>query len=190
MEANAIDMMLCGHCPIEADKGLCARCYAACKIEENIVHCLKVIEIEAHAKKSITTKRNTKWDYHSENTSRTQMSMCQCLFPTCTLVCHLLMKESSNKRLIFKLNRKVSGDRRELINDANSLRRMISMATPGGIISCNDVYKCIGIESFLSSDVARKTVQKHYAHASGIIAEQVRQHGSWGYSDEDLHCVS
>ena len=34
--------------------------------------------------------------------SRTQMSMCQCEFLTCNLVCHLVT-ESSNKRLVFNL---------------------------------------------------------------------------------------
>ena len=94
-------MMLHGHRHIKADKGLLVR-YCVCKIEENIVNCLKVLEIKARAKKSTTTKRNTKWDYHLGKTSRTHMSMCQCVFPTCTLVCRLVT-ESSNKSLMFNL---------------------------------------------------------------------------------------
>ena len=103
VKTNAIDMVLHGHRPIEADKSLPVRC-SVCKTEENILDRLKEKKKNARAKKSSTSmKGKNTVDYHSGKSSRTQISMCaNVLFPLVLFVCHLV-KESLNKRLIFDL---------------------------------------------------------------------------------------
>ena len=51
VETDAIDMVLHGHCPIEADKSQHVIC-CVCKIEENILDRLKVKKNNARAKRN------------------------------------------------------------------------------------------------------------------------------------------
>ena len=87
-EASAMTLIQSGHRPIEISRNVRRYC-CVCRIEDNIVRRCEL-------------KNKTDWTYDLGPSSRAQMNMCQCSFPNCTLVCHVV-KSSRNKRMIFNL---------------------------------------------------------------------------------------
>ena len=81
-EANVMTLIQSEHRPIEILWNVRWSC-CVCRIENNIIRRCEL-------------KNKMDWTYDLGPSSRAQMSMCQCSFPNCTLVCHVV-KSSCNK---------------------------------------------------------------------------------------------
>lgn len=69
---------------------------------------------------------------------------------------------------------------------------MISIisSTPGECLSTEVLEACVGIEVFLSQDLAQRTREKRSRHMMGVLNELVRQRRSARSDDERLSRVS
>mmetsp|Transcript_33369 Transcript_33369/g.66360 ORF Transcript_33369/g.66360 Transcript_33369/m.66360 type:complete len:195 (-) Transcript_33369:180-764(-) len=75
---------------------------------------------------------------------------------------------------------------------ARDVRRMISIvsSTPGECLSTEVLEACVGIEIFLSRDLAQRTREKRARHMIGVLNESGRQGRSERIDDERLSRVS
>ncbi len=64
--------------------------------------------------------------------------------------------------------------RREVTNDVQQLRHTLANVSSNGV-TADDVYRCIGIESFLSQDLMRRTMANKRNHMDSVLAE-LRSH--------------
>lgn len=81
--------------------------------------------------------------------------------------------------------------RRQLITDANELRRMLTADPAGHDFIGDDKYKCIGIEMFCSRAIAMEAMDKRLVHIRSVLRKQERQRATGSSHDvEDLCRVS
>mmetsp|Transcript_31664 Transcript_31664/g.66261 ORF Transcript_31664/g.66261 Transcript_31664/m.66261 type:complete len:191 (-) Transcript_31664:193-765(-) len=75
---------------------------------------------------------------------------------------------------------------------ARDVRRMISIvsSTPGECLSTEVLEACVGIEIFLSRDLAQRTREKRARHMIGVLNESGRQRRSERSDDERLSRIS
>jgi hypothetical protein len=102
-ESNMIDMIVRGHRPVEIGKPESRKNCCVCRIETNIVKQLemkKKKKLLEHPTSSLRDQLG--WQIDLGATARVQKSLCECSFPECTLVSHVV-RSSTNKRLIFTL---------------------------------------------------------------------------------------
>ena len=73
--------------------------------------------------------------------------------------------------------------KQELIRDVQRVSRVIA-TTPEDMLTQDELYECIGIESFLNQDLLRHLQTKKRAHARAIVIAQSV------YNEEELSLVS
>eukprot|EP00970_Alexandrium_tamarense_P016879 scaffold7726_cov267-Alexandrium_tamarense.AAC.2 len=66
--------------------------------------------------------------------------------------------------------------RRELISDVNRMSGLVAanQERHGAMLAIDDIYSCIGIESFLSPDTARQLMNERRGHIRAVLREQRR----------------
>jgi hypothetical protein len=64
--------------------------------------------------------------------------------------------------------------RRELISDINRISVQPNQERDGAMLAIDDIYSCIGIESFLSPDTARLLMNERRGHIRAVLREQRR----------------
>ena len=99
VEASAMDLIVSGHRPIEVSRKSRRNC-CVCRMEENIISSLELKNRKQNESGNRVDQGAMKFDLG--RSARQQTNLCECAFPDCTLVCHVV-RSSSNKRMIFDL---------------------------------------------------------------------------------------